>query len=368
MTNRERFRNVMNFKPVDRLPVIEWAGWWNKTIERWRAEGLPASLSDAWEIRAHLGLDSYRQETISPFAPEFPYPAHGMPAVLNAADYDRLLPLLYPRPPCFNPRVADAWGAEQRAGDTVVWISLIGFFWGPRTLLGIENHLCAFYDNAELMKRINEDLLEYNLRSLEAYCDHCVPDFMTFAEDMSYNHGAMISKELFDEFLAPYYRRIVPELRKRGIKVLVDTDGMMHDLVPWFLDNGFDGFLPLERMAGVDVNLLRQRHPTLLMIGAFDKTVMHRGEAAMRSEFERLLPVMRSGGFIPSVDHQTPPEVGLADYKTYVRLLKEYAFAAVSGGTELGSELLPASGSVGDDPGGECRCAADDPLHRAGRL
>jgi hypothetical protein len=61
------------------------------------------------------------------------------------------------------------------------------------------------------------------------------------------------------------------------------------------------------------------------MIGAFDKTVMHRGEGALRAEFERLLPVMRSGGYIPSVDNQTPPAVSLADYRLYVRLLGEYA-------------------------------------------
>jgi uroporphyrinogen-III decarboxylase len=61
------------------------------------------------------------------------------------------------------------------------------------------------------------------------------------------------------------------------------------------------------------------------MIGAFDKTVMHLGEAAVRAEFERLCPVMQTGGFIPSVDHQTPPAVGLEQYKQYVALLKEYA-------------------------------------------
>jgi hypothetical protein len=34
---------------------------------------------------------------------------------------------------------------------------------------------------------------------------------------------------------------------------------------------------------------------------------------------------MRSGGYIPSVDHQTPPEVSLDDYRLYLQLLKEYA-------------------------------------------
>jgi uroporphyrinogen-III decarboxylase len=60
------------------------------------------------------------------------------------------------------------------------------------------------------------------------------------------------------------------------------------------------------------------------MLGGFDKMVMKNGEAAMRAEFERLLPVMRAGGYIPSVDHQTPPDVSIENYRTYIRLLKEY--------------------------------------------
>ena len=60
------------------------------------------------------------------------------------------------------------------------------------------------------------------------------------------------------------------------------------------------------------------------MVGHFDKMTMNRGEQAMRAEFERLLPVMRSGGYIPSVDHQTPPGVSLENYKIYIRLFQEY--------------------------------------------
>ena len=30
MTARERFRRALNFEPCDRLPMIEWAMWWDK--------------------------------------------------------------------------------------------------------------------------------------------------------------------------------------------------------------------------------------------------------------------------------------------------------------------------------------------------
>ena len=105
---------------------------------------------------------------------------------------------------------------------------------------------------------------------------------------------------------------------------IVDTDGDVTLLTPWLEAEGVVGVLPLERQAGVDVALLRARYPRLLMMGGFDKMVMSQGEAPMRAEFERLLPVMRSGGFIPSVDHQTPPGVSLENFKIYVRLFREY--------------------------------------------
>jgi hypothetical protein len=44
----------------------------------------------------------------------------------------------------------------------------------------------------------------------------------------------------------------------------------------------------------------------------------------MRAEFERLTPLMKRGGFIPSVDHQTPPGVSLEQYRLFLKLLVEY--------------------------------------------
>ena len=109
-----------------------------------------------------------------------------------------------------------------------------------------------------------------------------------------------------------------------GARVLVDTDGDVTAMVGWLSGVGVEGVLPLERQAGVDAGRIRREHPRFRMIGHFDKMVMNRGEEAIRGEFERLLPTMRSGGFLPSVDHQTPPGVSLDQYRCYLRLLAEY--------------------------------------------
>jgi len=326
MNHVERFRAVMDFKPFDRLPRIEWAGWWDQTINRWKNEGLP-DIRDAFESRRYLGLDPYWQHWFAPRLPSCPQAPHGQGIVGNADDYTAVLPHLFP-PFEKSVRSLEPWEAKQQRGEVVVWITLDGFFWFPRTLLGIENHLYAFYDQKELLHRVNRDLAEFHVRLLQNLAKVCRPAFMTFAEDMSYNLGPMLSKEMFEEFLAPYYRRVVPVAKEMGMNVVVDTDGDCSELIPWLRGVGVDGVLPLERQAQVDAGALRREHPRLLMIGHFDKMVMNRGEQAVRGEFERLLPVMKTGGFIPSVDHQTPPGVSLEQYRHYLRLLEEYSFLA----------------------------------------
>jgi hypothetical protein len=324
MNHVERFRALMSFQPVDRLPRWEWAMWWDLTIDRWHGEGLPAGLTDVFAIAEYFGLDPYKQFWFSTTAPTIEAVQHHVEGtVSNMDDYLRIRPSLYPDHSAAIGAM-QPWAGRQAQGEAVVWTTLEGFLWFPRTLLGFETLMLAYYDQPELIHRINQDLLEFNLRLLEQIGACCVPTFTTIAEDMSYNHGPMVSRRICEEFMTPYYLPLVERLREMNALVIVDTDGDCTKLVPWLQSVGVDGVLPLERQAKVDGMVLRQLYPTLGIVGHFNKLVMHRGEEAMRREFERLVPLMRMGGFVPSVDHQTPPEVSLDDYRVYLRLLEEY--------------------------------------------
>jgi hypothetical protein len=320
----DRFRTVMAFRPVDRLPVIEYCPYWDKTLDRWHEEGLPRELVQAGDVRDYLGLDCYRYAWVSPRR-------NGVAGtVTDAHRYEEVRGALYPDP-ALPPNIREKFlkcRDAQRRGEMVVWLLVDGFFWHPRALLGIEPHLVGFHDQPGLIHKMNADLLEYNFRVLDEACAICHMSFISIGEDIAYNHGPMVSRAVFDEFLAPYYRRLVPAIRQHGAIPMTDSDGDVHALVPWLEGVGVEGLMPFERRAGVDVARIRTGHPRFGIIGAYDKTVMRHGEATIRAEFERLLPVMRQGGFIPSVDHQTPPDVSLEQYRMYVKLLWEYCVKA----------------------------------------
>jgi hypothetical protein len=323
MTPRERFIQTINGKiPPERIPMVEWAAWWDKTVDRWKQEGLPSGLG--WEESLqYFGLDELHCLGAAPDVPQAP--SHGAPVISTEDDYDKLKPRL------FSPAIIDRLleqvnrvKARHDAGEIIIRIWLDGFFWFPRRLFGIEQHLFAFYDQSSFMHRINNDLCAFNLKVMEALFPVIKPDFIGYAEDMSYNHGPMLSREMFDEFILPHYKKLTAYSAAQNVISLTDSDGDITVMVPWLTEAGIQGVYPLERQANVDIGLIRRQYPRFIMLGGFDKMVMDKGESAIRAEFERILPVMKSGRYIPSVDHQTPPGVSLADYRIYIRLFKEY--------------------------------------------
>ncbi|MCL2832721.1 MAG: hypothetical protein FWD78_06090 [Treponema sp.] len=330
MTARKRFLDTLNFKkPGDRLPMVEWAPWWSKTTDRWKTEGLPDNLNNE-EIQEYFGLDPmicvHAIGTVG-----MPQPAyHGGPVVLDMDSYNAL------RPGLFLDEMIDAVISRVRKikpkhdrGEIIVRLWLDGFFWFPRKMLGIESHMYGFYDQPDLIHKMNRDLTEFNLRVIKKLFPVLKPDMVGFAEDMSYNNGPMLSEDMFNEFLLPYYQQVIPAIKINGGKVLCDSDGDITHLLPWMRRAGIEGVYPLERQAGVDLVRLRREYPDFLFMGGYDKMVMSLGMETMRAEFERLLPAMRTGGYILSVDHQTPPGVSLEQYRNYLSLLQEYSEKAV---------------------------------------
>ena len=334
MNASERFRAYISGKPVDRMPVIEWAPFWDQTIERWRADGVPTeSLASVASLQEYFGLDKCLQTNISPYTKNTPKAeSFGASILSDAEGYDKIRQTLFPDPKTIlTESDFEEFRKTREAGDTIRFFTVQGFFWYPRELFGIENHLYSFYDEPDLYKRMCEDYSNWLIELFHYVFSHFRFDFMTFAEDMSYNSGSMISHDTFNEFLAPFYKKVIPVIHSYGIPVIIDSDGDITEAVDWYTSVGADGMLPLERKAGVDVSIYVNKHPTTCFIGHFDKMCMKNGEEAMRAEFERILPSMKRGCVIASVDHQTPPDVSADNYRIYVSLLKEYAKAARNG-------------------------------------
>ncbi len=338
LTASERFSRYLSGQPVDRMPVMEWAPWWHLTVNRFAHDGVPAEHLGYEALQDYFGLDKCLQTGVTcKTGATPPPPGEGLGIMEDEDDYEKTVrPTLFPRyADMFPPDFFEGLHATRARGDTVRFFTVEGFFWYPRTLFGIENHLYSFYDYPDLYKRMCEEYANWLTGLFDYVFSRFRFDFMSFAEDMSYNNGPMLSKAMFDEFLAPFYRKVIPVIHKYGVPVFIDSDGDITLAVDWYAEVGADGMFPLERQAGVDVSLYLDKQPDMAFLGHFDKMCMKNGRDAMRAEFERILPSMRRGKFIASVDHQTPPDVSAELYRDYVALLKEYAAMATHEGVSI---------------------------------
>jgi hypothetical protein len=107
----------------------------------------------------------------------------------------------------------------------------------------------------------------------------------------------------------------------------VDSDGDVTTLVPLFLSAGANAMLPFEVQVGMDVRTFRKRYgKALAIIGGLDKRVLAQGRAAIDRELcDRMLTMLRSGGYIPCLDHTVPLDVNLRDFQYFVQRAREFA-------------------------------------------
>ncbi len=347
MTQRERFNETMNFgKPEGRGSVMETFYPWGDVLLLWDKEGF-----DDTELTKHYPRYFDKPETeryINSAVACMNYEIKlGFDPLLRVAVN---LPLL----DCLNGKKIEAaqqWEElkietkkkiaelitrediikgfspfveDAVSGKVSTRLNFSGFFWMPRDLFGIEEHLYAFYDFPELMHDMNKWILEKYLEIFDVLFEVLPFDLAYIQEDLSGATGPMISKAHFDEFVAPYYNILIPYLKSKGVgHIFVDTDGDFTSLIDNFLACGVEGFLPLDVNAGVDVVEIRKNYPKIKCIGAFNKLCILAGKEAIDAEFERLLPVIRQGGYIPGSDHQLAPGTTLENYRYYISRLHE---------------------------------------------
>jgi len=202
----------------------------------------------------------------------------------------------------------------------------VGFFGSLRYLLGEVNLMLGYYDFPDLLTEIIDYLADFWIALWDKVLSRITPDCVSLWEDMAYKTGSLISPRLFRQFMLPAYKKLTSFLKENDIEVvLLDTDGNCFELIPLFLEAGITGLFPMEVAAGMDVREVRRNFPNLQIMGGVDKRALATGKEAIDLEIKRVSPVVRSGGYIPFVDHFVPPDVSFSNYRYFRQRLVELA-------------------------------------------
>jgi hypothetical protein len=364
-TLRERFHAVMNYEPTDQIPNFEF-GYWSETLPAWHHQGLPPEMDNEAKVYEYFGIEdwggvpantgllpgfehqvleeteTYRtiidgggvkcmvyKDGTSSIPRYLEFPVHDRES-WERVKRERLNP---DRPD----RLPQDWLERVRKGQEAgVPIALpLGSMYGvPRNLMGFEGISMMLFDDYDLVDDVVETHCQIVERILDRITPHFRADFGAGWEDICFRGGPIISPDMFRKLAVPRYQRLTERMRANGIKMIwTDCDGDITPLVPCFLEGGVNCMFPVEVHAGSDpVNLRRKFGQQLLLVGGVDKFVLRETPKDIRKELKRIQPIVKEGGFIPTVDHRVPPDVPLENYKAYLRMKRD--LFGVGGRTE----------------------------------
>lgn len=246
--------------------------------------------------------------------------------VESRADWENMAWRYNPNDPA---RLSEAfWVAARQAeaSGRPVAISISGPFWQMREWLGMENLCLMMADDPEFVLELAEFWRRFTVEVLETILRRVRVDALMVSEDMAYKAHSMISPAMARRFLQPVYRSWHELLRTYQVPLMdMDSDGDISELIPVWLESGFNVCNPIEVAAGNDLVAFRRRYGRRMAYhGGIDKRAIAAGGEVMRAEVMRVVPpLFEEGGYIPGCDHGVPPDISWPNFIAYTRLLAE---------------------------------------------
>lgn len=232
----------------------------------------------------------------------------------------------------FNPQSPGRFPAdfEQRClllkdRSTPLSLTLPGPFWQLRDWIGLEPLCLLMIEQPDWIDELVAFWTEFILQMLAPILARVELDFVQVNEDMAYKMHSMISPRMIRRFLMPCWQKWNAALQTGGATVRsVDSDGYIGELIPLWIEAGFENTWPVEVAAGNDIVAFRKQYGRQISFGGgIDKRALAAGGEAMRTELDRVAPLIREGGYVPGCDHGVPPDISWPNFIEYTRYLAE---------------------------------------------
>ncbi len=369
MNERERYRNTLLFKKVDKVPFFPGHPR-ESTLKRWREEGLPENTNWFDFICEKIGIKIEKREKprvninvdfgpIPPFEEkiiekkgshlivqtkkgeiveideryDFSYLRgakdfvtrkwHKFP-VENENDWIDMKKRYNPlTPERIDPEI-DKKADILKERDWVLEISLPGPFWQLRDWCGFENLCILMAENEEFvvdMVNFWKDFVKEILKKIVFKIEF---DYVIINEDMAYKEKSMISPFMIRKFLMDCWSQWAGLLKESGCEIIIcDSDGYIGEIIPIWIESGINCTIPVEIAAGNDLIEYRKKFgKNMAYIGGIDKRKIAKGGSILKEEMDRIIPfLLKDGGYIPSCDHAVPPDISLKNFIEYCEYL-----------------------------------------------
>ena len=202
-----------------------------------------------------------------------------------------------------------------------------GLYWAVRDWCGFEGLSVMVKDQPRLVHDMMEHWMWFLMEIYNEPLRNIKVDTFCLSEDMAFKGQAMLSPTDMREFMLPRYKKLYRFFKDRGVEaVTMDSDGYNGQILDVFYPEALDGINPIEIAAGNDPEEMLRKCPGIFLSGGIDKRELRFTKEQVRAEVvKRYRTARRYGGYIPTVDHGTPPDVPLRNFLYMAELLRGFA-------------------------------------------
>jgi hypothetical protein len=205
-----------------------------------------------------------------------------------------------------------------------------------RRLLGSRQWVEAFQTQPPLLDEILETgvrlIVETVDLALKALSSSLAPrpspplDGVWLHADLAYTHGAFLTERDYRRIVLPYHRQLTNELHRRGLAVLLYTQGKVDIFVKTAQRSGMDAVLPLETFSQNDLATYKRAFgQTVTLGGGVSADRLMESEEAAEEEVRTKVSIgmgASATGYLFCLDRPIPPFLPLHRYRRILELAR----------------------------------------------
>jgi len=197
----------------------------------------------------------------------------------------------------------------------------------PSMMRGMNNFLLDHYKNPSFTKKIAEASTKYNIELAKAMIDLGVDAIMS-GDDYASNQGPMMSPKHFKEFVAPYLKKIVDVVHRRGVPFIKHTDGYLWPILDDIINTGIDALHPIEPQAGMSLKGVKDKYGNAAcMMGNVDVAhILPLGtvEETVKDVKRCIREAANGGGYILTSSNSIHNSVKVENFKAMIKAARKF--------------------------------------------
>jgi uroporphyrinogen decarboxylase len=197
-------------------------------------------------------------------------------------------------------------------------IAVVGIIRGPLSatwmLFGLEQFCLLLYEDPQLLDEVLSRVTDFFIHGGNRMIDEGV-DAICFADDYGGSESTLISPAHFQKHILPQIKRLVSSFRRRGVNVIMHSDGFIMPLLDLIIPIGINAYHPVQRKAHMNLGEVKHRYgESICLLGNVDNTttlVSGTREQVREQTIECLRIGASQGGHILASDHSLHDDIPL---------------------------------------------------------